>query len=111
MPLRLAHNALVAADDDLLDALSRDLARAHERVARIADAPTRARFSRRLIAVTNAAKRDLPAARRRLRELLRGLESPDEGGAREGGVGGERDSPARRPAGSGSGQDGAETSD
>ncbi|MFL6138053.1 MAG: hypothetical protein ACJ74O_09665 [Frankiaceae bacterium] len=65
----------MAGDDDLLDSLSRDLVRAHGHVSRIEDGATRARLSRRLIAITNAAKHDLPAAGRRLRELLRMLDS------------------------------------
>jgi hypothetical protein len=80
----------VAGEDDLVARLSGDLARAHARVSRLAEGPTKDVLARRLIAVTNTAKHDLPAASRRLRELLSHLDAAEGGGSESRGTVGEK---------------------
>ncbi|MQA84231.1 MAG: hypothetical protein GEV03_06310 [Streptosporangiales bacterium] len=63
-------------DPDLAAQVSQRLREAHRQVAALPVADEmRARAMRRLLAVTNAAKRDLPTAARRLDALLADLDA------------------------------------
>lgn len=69
-PAVIGRISRVADDHELLARLSRRLADAQRLVVALPEGKRREGLTRRLIAVTTAAKRNLPAASRRLDALL-----------------------------------------